>query len=286
MCAEADLSPEGDVCCVLPENLNDPKCDKGNAGGQGDPQFSGFQHQSFQFHGLADEVFNLVSTPKMQLNGHFVYLSSGKCDYNNTVCFQHPGTYIDQLGFSFHGTRHVTLVAGTHTRGMFVSIHGEAVEPKGRYSFTAKDGQVVIVHIQHHDRVVIRSDEFIITVTNSDMFFNLETTLLDRQLLRLGAPRHTITDHVLCQQEQDASTIILTPTHGRPHNSTMEHNHGRVEAILQQKYGGAQVPLHGLIGQTWRNALVCGKNWIGSVADYVASDLYASDYFFNFYHSE
>ena len=44
----------------------------------GDPQFSGFQGQSFQFHGLADEHFNLISTPSLQLNAHFVYLSSGK----------------------------------------------------------------------------------------------------------------------------------------------------------------------------------------------------------------
>jgi len=138
----------------------------------------------------------------------------------------------------------------------------------------------VTVDVQHHDRVLITSDEFAITVINSDMFFNIETALLDRQLLRLGAPRHTITDHKLCGQENE---VDVTKLHRS--NTTSEHSHGQVEAALQRKYGGVQVPLHGLIGQTWRNAIVCGKNWIGAVTDYVASDLFASDYFFNFYKS-
>jgi hypothetical protein len=35
-----------------------------------DPIFVGFQGQEFQFHGLPDEHFNLISTPNMQVNSH------------------------------------------------------------------------------------------------------------------------------------------------------------------------------------------------------------------------
>jgi hypothetical protein len=161
--------------------------------------------------------------------------------------------------------------------GMNVHINGEMISGKGRYVFTGEDGHTVTVHIKHHDRVTIRSEQFDITVINSDMFFNIETSMLDRHLLHLGAKRHTITGNKLCQE--DAELEHAAHAGG---NAT-EHNHGQIEAALQQKYGGIQVPLHGLIGQTWRNAVVCGKSWVGGVGDYVASDLFASDYFFNFY---
>jgi hypothetical protein len=166
---------------------------------------------------------------------------------------------------------------------MFVAINGDAIAHKGRYSFTSTSGEVVTVEIKHHDRVTITTAEFIITAINSDMFFNLETSMINRHLLRLGAPKHSITDRTLCTAENNMDTTKLV--HNAEHNST-QHNHGQVEAELQKKYGGVQVPLHGLIGQTWRHAIVCGKNWIGAVTDYVASDLFASDYFFNFYHSD
>jgi len=108
--------------------------------------------------------------------------------------------------------------------------------------------------------------------------------MLNHQLLKLGAPKHNITDHKLCNIEIEAdATVLEHVAHHHEHNATFAHNHGAVEAELQRKYGGAQIPLHGLVGQTWRNVLVCGKHWTGGVHDYVASSLFASDYFFNFF---
>jgi hypothetical protein len=60
---------EDGICCAPFPGTN--SC-QGPAGGQGDPQIGGFHGQSFQFHGLADEVFNLISTPSLQVYGHFV----------------------------------------------------------------------------------------------------------------------------------------------------------------------------------------------------------------------
>jgi len=99
-------------------------------------------------------------------------------------------------------------------------------------------------------------------LVNADYFFNLAVSALDHDMLMAGSKKHTITDRATCTQ----------------------HSHGAIEAALLKKYQVA-FPVHGLVGQTWRNVEVCGKQWIGSVQDYVVSNLFSSDYTYNFYNS-
>jgi hypothetical protein len=268
------LNGAGSICCQFPPS--DGRC--GGAPTHGDPQIGGFQGQSFQFHGLADEVFNLISTPSLQVNGRFVYLSSGKCDYNDTQCWSHPGTYIDQLGFSFSSHR-VKVIAGPHRVGMHIDMDGEKLA-KGNYQFNT-NGSDVTIHFKNRGTVQINTQQFVFNIFNSDTFFNMEASMLDEVLLRIGSPKHTITDSSLCRKEEALDESKLQRSQIK-----QVHNHGAVEAAIDKKYGGTQVPLHGLIGQTWRNVLVCGKHWVGSVTDYLASDLFAQDYVFNFFHRD
>jgi len=55
----------------------------------------------------------------------------------------------------------------------------------------------------------------------------------------------------------------------------------RVEERMLIHY--PSVPMHGLIGQTWRNVEICNHAWVGDASDYVTSGLFATDSAFNFY---
>jgi hypothetical protein len=233
----------------------------GDNGVNGDPVFSGFQGQVFQFHGLPDEHFNLVSSPDVQLNAHFVYLSSGKCDYNDTECFTHPGTYMDILGFSVADT-HIKLVAGTHEQGLRIWINDQEIT-RGTY-IRAITNTTAYIKYHHNGHVEIRTEIMNFDITNSDMFMNIHVALNNRQLLHVGAIKHTVTDHKICRTNSDT------------------HNHQLIESTVAAKYP-VTIPLHGLIGQTWRNVKVCNRDWMGTTEDYIASDLFAKDYHYNYY---
>lgn len=230
--------------------------------GCGDPVFSGFQGQVYQFHGLPDEHFNLVSSPDVLLNSHFVYLSSGKCDYNDTECFTHPGTYMDVLGYSI-GETHIKLVAGTHEAGLRIWVNDRELQRGARIS-SLSTNTTAALRYHHTGRVQIKTQIMSFEIVNSDMFFNIHASLNDQQLLRVGATKHTVTDHNICKTNSET------------------HDHQLIEKTVAKKYP-VTTPLHGLIGQTWRNVKVCSRDWMGTVQDYLVSDLFANDNHYNYF---
>jgi len=243
-------------------NVNqDGQC--GPSGPHGDPVFAGFQGQEFQFHGLPDEHFNLVSSPDLQLNSHFVYLSAGKCDYNDTECYTHPGTYMDVLGFQL-AEAHIKIVAGTHDQGLRVWVNDVEIT-RGTY-IKQVSTNLTTASLKYHKngKVQIMTDIMGFEVVNSDMFMNIRTSLNNPQLLRIGATKHTVTDALICK------------TNGETHNYQL------VETTVAKKYP-VTTPLHGLMGQTWRNVRVCGRDWMGTVQDYLVSDLFANDNHYNYF---
>jgi hypothetical protein len=244
---------------------------KGPATGNGDPQFSGFQGQNFQFHGMADEVFNLISTPTFQMNGNFKYLSSGKCDYNETVCFTHPGTYVDQIGFTV-GDIKIKAVAGSHEAGLRtwmndIEIHRAHAGNNHKIIFAINNSTTETGSFQYTQsgRLSLDLPQFHVEVINSDYFFNMEVSLKDTSILRAGMKQVKLRQKFLCASE------------GMKTSERME----RVESRMAQFY--PRVPIHGLIGQTWRNALICDHSWVGDASDYVTSGLFATDSAFNYY---
>jgi len=243
---------------------------KGPSGLNGDPQFAGFQGQNFQFHGMADEVFSLISTPTFQMNGNFKYLSSGKCSYNETACYSHPGTYVDQLGFSI-GDVNVQAVAGPHESGLRLWMNGvevhhaqTAINSKIIFSIfnTSESGVLTYTTV---GRFSIDVPQFTIEVTNSDYFFNLEVSLKDSTVLRSGAKKTNLHKKFLCSSSGVKSDDRLR----------------MVEDEMAQHY--PRIPMHGLIGQTWRNSVICDHAWVGDASDYVTSGIFAHDSAFNYY---
>jgi len=215
----------------------------------------GLQGQQFQVHGMPDEYFNLISTPGLQLNSRFTFLASGRCDYNNTECWTHPGTYVDQLGLMFPGLT-IKAIAGPHHIGMTVYVNEQKVVPSQannkHYTINNKQGnstQVVTVTYSQPDVLTVHSSLFTITTTNSDMFFNFGVSFHDAGLLSSGSVVHHVS-------EKDQSSY---PTY----------------------------PMHGLIGQTWRNARYPhGKYIQGTVDDYMLLDgkLLSTKFLYNNYH--
>lgn len=127
---------------------------------------------------------------------------------------------------------------------------------------TTETGSIEYIH---HGRVVVDTPMFNIAVNNADYFFNLEVMYKDHDVLRAGKKSVKLRELYLCSNDGLKS----------------EDRMKRVESRMNQFY--PHVPLHGLIGQTWRNAQICDHAWVGDASDYVTSDLFAADSAFNYY---
>jgi hypothetical protein len=208
---------------------------QGSSGASADPQFFGLQGQRFQVHGLPDEIFNLISAPRFSLNSKFVYLSSGQCDYSNTPCWTHPGTYLGELGFLISGHQ-IKLVSGSHNAGLRLWLDDQEQDLTQAITWRSlANDNTTYFSARANDQFAFRTSNFLIEVTNSDLFFNLQVSLLDTQLLLLGAPVVHAEKHVT-----DDSTNLPA--------------------------------LHGLIGQTWRNVVYTdGILYEGEILDYLVS---------------
>jgi len=153
----------------------------------GDPEIIGLQGQDFQVHGIPDEIFNLISAPNVQVNGRFVYLSSGACHDNFTACFAHPGTYIGEEGIRV-GSDRIHVAAGSFKKGLSVSLNGKKVSS----STKLKIGSIEMVS---HRRVIVQTPLLNIQISNSDKFLNQETSLNDNKLIDLGNERRVLNDN-------------------------------------------------------------------------------------------
>jgi len=103
------------------------------------------------------------------------------------------------------------------------------------------------VEIVNHRRAVVNTKTFKITVTNSDKFMNQEMEMIEPELVVLGSKRVVLKDNQRLHPE---------------------------------------VPVHGLQGQTWRNAeYPSGLEYEGSIMDYhvVSGNIYGTDFVFNQY---
>jgi len=238
----------------------------------GDPQFTGLQGQQFQVHGMPDEFFNLITTTEFQLNSRFTYLASGQCTYNNTECWTHPGTYVDQLGFMFPGIR-IKVVAGPHHKGLRAWVNDEEFNSHrrvhlpivtGNTSISDASSKITIGH-PHHDVIIVSSPLFTIEVTNSDWFFNFNIIFHDQEILAAGRMLHYITD-------------------SRPGKGTTLFTEQQI--ARNPRYGYPKYPMHGLVGQTWKNARYPAKRFYeGEVDDYMMLDhtLFGNQFLFNLY---
>jgi len=223
----------------------------------GDPQIVGIQGQDFQVHGMPDTVFNLVTSPSLQVNALFVYLSEGECVDNFTACFAHPGTYVSQEGIAIGDVR-IKVTAGSVKHGLHLSINDKKVNMHtaasillSSYSSSLSDPSYN-VRVESKRRVVVSTPWLQLVLSNSDHFLNQELELVDESIKLAGSKRY-----------------VLKPGQRYP-----------TEA--------ANIQLHGLQGQTWKNAeYPSGLEYEGSIIDYQVADnhLFGTDFVFNLFKS-
>jgi len=122
---------------------------------------------------------------------------------------------------------------------------GLTVHVNGKKITESTDLKTGSIEIVNHRRAIVHTDLMKITISNSDRFVNQEMLLNDNELISLGSKRVVLKDG--------------------------------------QKFH-ADVPLHGLQGQTWRNVeYPSGLEYEGSIMDYhvVSGNIFGTDFVFN-----
>jgi hypothetical protein len=114
--------------------------------------------------------------------------------------------------------------------------------------------------------MLLESESFYLNIANSDYFFNFGFGVKDEKVLAKGAKVLDIKGEI-CERESSQHSTTLSNTH--------------IRKQLADTYPA--YPLHGLLGQTWRNAVYCGRYYEGTVDDYVTGDLFGNSHTFNYF---
>ena len=141
----------------------------------GDPQFVGLRGQSYQVHGVAGEVYSIVSDEHLQMNSRFVFLSKGDCPVVNgikqTNCYAHEGSYLGAIGIKTAAGDKLKLVSGPAKTGFAeVSLNGRPVKVGSDHGFMS---------FNHSHLVTVQVGNFHMEFDNSDMFINQRVRVLD-----------------------------------------------------------------------------------------------------------
>ena len=152
----------------------------------GDPQFTGLRGQSYQVHGVPDEVFSIVSDVDLQYNSRFVLLKKGDCPNIegkpvDTPCFTHPGTYLGELAIETVAGDRVYIQAGSATAGFGrITLNDEDLLIGEHHALKAMEGRTPgYVRLMSSHRVVVQAGNFWFEFTNSDMFVNQRVAMID-----------------------------------------------------------------------------------------------------------
>ena len=174
----------------------------------GDPVFVGFLGQVYQVHGLAGEIFNLVTSAQLQLNALFTFLGKGQAMSAEqqlevqltsphrtplplTAAWSHPGTYLGSIGLQV-GAHTLTFVPGPYATG-FASIHldGSPITKSGWVIHThhtrdpttttptpTPTTPLLEVRVIGWSRVIVHTAELTFHLVNSDGFLNIDSAEL------------------------------------------------------------------------------------------------------------
>ena len=161
-----------------------------NGGVVGDPQFTGLRGQTYQVHGMPNEIFSIVSDVDFQYNSRFVYLAEGRCPTLDgrkldTPCFTHPGTYLGELALMTSAGDRLYLQAGGADEGFLaVELNGEALEEAEEVTeLQALAGRPQPFVVRNSSHVVtVQMGNFWLEFVNSDAFINQRVAMLDPSL--------------------------------------------------------------------------------------------------------
>ena len=157
----------------------------------GDPQFAGFLGQNYQIHGVANQVYSIISDALVQVNAMFVFLTKGHCPPPaarlpfKTACWSHAGSYLGRLTLQTLANDSIDIVAGAAGLG-FTSVVANGAELqlgeewRGNALTAAVNNHPHAHHLSRahcslvHSHVVrCHVGLYELTVTNSDGFLNL-----------------------------------------------------------------------------------------------------------------
>ena len=152
----------------------------------GDPQFVGLRGQSYQVHGVAGVVYNIVSDTQLQYNSRFVFLDSGNCPVvdgkKQKGCFSHAGSYLGELGLKTSAGDRIRVQSGDAATGFAaISVNGKSLE-LGATLLLADNMGSVSYNSTHLTSINIGNWAF--AFENSDMFINQRVRVLDSRRLR------------------------------------------------------------------------------------------------------
>ena len=141
----------------------------------GDPQLYGFAGQSYQVHGLDQQVYNIVTAAALQVNALFVFLSSGRCPVREggrlaSNCWSHSGSYFGQLSVQTQQGDRLIIVAGAADVGFHsVTLNGQRL----LLGSTVPAVSSLQLRLSSSYACTIRTGLLSIEVENSDGFLNL-----------------------------------------------------------------------------------------------------------------
>jgi hypothetical protein len=152
----------------------------------GDPAFVGLRGQQYQVHGVAGEIYNIVSDAELQYNSRFVFLEQGKCPVVNGKkqkgCFSHAGSYLGELGLKTKAGDRIHFVSGDAQTGFAaVEINGKPLA-MGDTVLLAADMGSVSYNSTHAASVSIGN--WLFDFENSDMFINQRVRVTEPRRLR------------------------------------------------------------------------------------------------------
>lgn len=158
-------------------------------------------------HGIHGTIYNLVSSVNTQVNARFVFISAGRCPANvKSTCWTHPGSYLGAIGIQqrvdeFH-LYQLEMQSGSADSGFsHVSLNGKNLSI-GTYF------QHSTLEIEYSDNfmVLIKTDEFEFTMTNSDGFIN-QQVLPRRPLSQLNT--HGLFGQTHCRQRYNSTLKVI-----------------------------------------------------------------------------
>jgi hypothetical protein len=152
----------------------------------GDPQFVGLRGQQYQVHGVAGEIYNIVSDKNLQYNSRFVFLNEGDCPvvagHRQKGCWSHPGSYLGELGLKTKAGDRIRLASGRAADGFKAVTVNEKQISVGDTLLLADDMGSVAYNSTHSATVTVGHWQF--TFENSDMFINQRVRVADARALR------------------------------------------------------------------------------------------------------
>ena len=125
-------------------------------GGENDPHFNGFRGQKFDINGESGHIYNIISTPTVQMNSlfmHYPLIKKSDATWMSVVGVKHSGNEI--------------LVDAINKT---VQLNGEEVKVSAQ---TIKIAEDLTITRTRKDKVLIRAGDFIFTYTLVTIFFSL-----------------------------------------------------------------------------------------------------------------